>query len=188
MFTLKLMSIKGIAQTQDSYTQTNRKETVEQSTQHSQVSQWHDLNIICKKCLKEINFHSIISHDKRCNLTSLPLCQSSCSKCSAHIDLNRLERHNLIECKYCDYNRRVEISCPICLDNLIEIPEMHRKIMPCGHFICFKCAKQSVTIRRQTIKEIVANFTYYHEVSIAENKCPRCRMLFEMNELRTLYL
>ena len=178
----------------DSFTQTNRNETAEQSTQHTQEancdslsssssSQWHDLNIICKKCLKEINFHNILSHDKRC------CCKSSqCSKCSANIDLISLERHNLIECKYGDYNRRVEINCPICLENLIEIPELHRKIMPCGHFICFKCAKQSVIIRRQKIKEIIANYTYYHEVSIAENKCPRCRMIFEMNELRTLYL
>ena len=57
-----------------------------------------------------------------------------------------------------------------------------------GHFICFKCAKQSVTIKKATMKEIIANFTYFHEVTIAENKCPRCRSFYEMNELRSLYL
>lgn len=160
----------------DSSTQTSQ-ELFANSTQHS------DLNIICRKCLKEINYRSILAHDKRCNSN-----KNTCSKCNLVVDVNRLERHNLIECKFSDYCRRVEIQCPVCLDNLVEIGEKQRKITPCGHFVCLECAKQSITLKKVKIKEIVANFTYIHEESIPESRCPRCRKTFEFDQLRTFYL
>ena len=158
------------------------------STQTEQCDNWNiinatEINIICRKCLKEINYSNIISHDKRCVQNT-----KSCGKCNLKIDVNRLERHNLIECKFSDYYRRIEINCPICLDNLAEIPEKHRKITPCGHFICLECAKRNITVRTCSMREIIANFTYYHDVSIPESRCPRCRKDFEIESLRTLYL
>jgi len=74
-------------------------ETKESSTQTITTTLHHinnnnsnniEINIICKKCLKEINYKQIISHDSRCH-TEL----NTCSKCNLKIDINRLERHKL---------------------------------------------------------------------------------------------
>jgi hypothetical protein len=168
-------------------------ETKESSTQTITTTLHHinnnnsnnniEINIICKKCLKEINYKQIISHDSRCH-TEL----NTCSKCNLKIDINRLERHNLIECKYNDYFKRIEIICPICLDNFKDIPESQRKLTPCGHFICLPCANRNITIRKVLIKEIISNFTYCHEVPVHESKCPKCRKIYEINDLRNIYL